>query len=191
MDEKANKLKGWETDIKDWTKLDIDTGKLFLVQAEARLKETVETFNFTSTRADRYLTLASTLLTVSLGVMFGNTLPFLKVTALFSLIPLTIAFYYLWKIYKPVNVEILGLEPKQIFIAEKVDNYESQKQFLNLVFEIMEITQYKIEKNKLTNKVRVQNNMRVLKAIISTPLSFIAAAIYQYLCGYYLVWDHF
>jgi len=178
----------WETNIQRWSSLNDDAAKLYIAQAEGRLKETIDTYNTTSSRTDKFFGISTTLLSVSIGYIFNGSNRYLQATSVFVALFSAISLYFLWKNTKPVTIYPLGEEPKFIFTSTFVDVHEGNEQYLNLVFQIMETIQFKIEENRNTNFKRTQNNTYARLFLLLTPTSFFWAAIYQYLGGYYLVW---
>jgi hypothetical protein len=179
----------WKSDIQDWSKVEPESANFYVSQAETRLKETTDTYNLTSTRTENYLTLVTAILTGAIGYVFAGEKPYLQAASAFAILPILITIYCLAKNLTQFIVYTVGDEPKAIFTSEFVDTFSGSQQYLNLVHYTMVTLQFKIDENHKTNKQRIQNNARARLALLTTPLAFLAGAIYQYFCGYQLVWS--
>lgn len=187
--EEKNIDNSWKPDIKDWSKLDIDAAKFYIAQAEQYLKETTETYNITSARTDRYLVLLSALFTAIIGYIFTGKDAYLQAVCFFAIFPTIISFYYAWQNFKQYTVYTMGEMPKLIFTSEYIDEFEGTEQYKLLIYNTMVSIQYRIEQNMITNSIRIRNNAKSRNAMVSTVFAFLAALIYQYLCGYHLLWS--
>jgi len=179
----------WQTDIQDWTKVEPDTANFYISQAESRLKETTDTYNLTSTRTENYLTLVTAILTGAIGYMFAGEKPFLQAVSALAILPTLFAIVFLAKNLTQFTVYTVGDEPRAIYTMEFVDRFSGEQQYLNLVHYTMITLQFKIDENHKTNEYRIKNNARARFALSTVPLAFLAGAIYQYFCGYQLVWS--
>lgn len=178
----------WETDIQEWTNVQLESAAFYIAQAESRLKETTDTYNLTSTRTESYLTLVTAILTGVLGYMFAGEKPYLQAVSAFAVIPTLIAIYFLAKNLTQFTVYTVGQEPNAIYTSEFIDGFDSKTQYLHLVYYTMRDIQFKIDKNRITNRVRIKNNANARIALLLIPTSFILGIIYQCFCGYQLVW---
>jgi hypothetical protein len=179
----------WKSNIQDWTKVESESAIFYISQAETRLKETVDTYNLTSARTDNYLTWVTAILTGAIGYIFTGEKPFLQAVSAFSIVPILISIYYLAQNVSQFTVYTVGDEPRSVFTSEFVDDFSGRQQYLNLVYYTMITLQFKIDENHRTNKQRTQNNSMARRALLMTPLAFLAGSIYQYFCGYQLVWS--
>jgi hypothetical protein len=179
----------WKTDIQDWTKVEPDTASFFISQAELRLKETTDTYNLTSTRTENYLVLVTAILAGAIGYIFAGEGPYLKVVSVFATLITLVAVFFLSRNLTQFIVYTTGDEPRAIFVSDFVDRFTGSQQYLNLVHYTMITLQYKIDENRATNRRRIQNNARARCALLANSLAFILGIIYQYLCGYQLVWS--
>lgn len=180
---------GWKSDVKDWSKLDLDAAKFYIAQAEQYLKETTETYNLTSNRTDRYLVLLTSLFAAIIGYLITGKNSYLQTVCFFAIFPATISFYYAWKNFNRYVVYTIGEMPKLIFTSEYIDEFEGSNQYKILVYNTMLSIQYRIEQNTIINNIRTKNNAISRKAMVATVFAFLAAAIYQCFCGYQLVWS--
>lgn len=179
----------WQTDIQDWTKVEPDAANFYISQAESRLKETTETYNLTSARTENYLTLVTAIMTGALGYVFAGEKPYLQAVSAIAIIPTLIAVYFLAKNLTQFTVYTVGQEPKAIYTTEFIDCLDNKIQLLHLVYYTMRDIQFKIDKNRATNGTRIKNNANARNALLFIPIAFLLGVIYQYLCGYQLVWS--
>jgi hypothetical protein len=179
----------WETDIQDWTNVQLESAAFYIAQAESRLKETTDTYNLTSTRTESYLTLVTAILTGALGYMFAGETPYLQAVSAIAVIPTLIAIYFLAKNLTQFTVYTVGQEPKAIYTLEFIDGFDSNAQYLHLVFYTMRDIQFKIDKNRITNRARIKNNANARNALLLVPTSFVLGVIYKCFCGYQLDWS--
>lgn len=180
----------WQTDIQDWTKVQPDSAALYLSQAEARLKETTDTYNLTSTRTENYIVLITAIMTGAVGYVFTGEQPYLQAVSVFVIIQTIIAIYFLAKNLTQFTVYTVGDEPKAIYTSQFVDGYADKQQYLNLVYYTMRTLQYKIDENTITNRKRIKNTANARIALLCLPIAFFLGIIYQYCCGYQLIWFH-
>lgn len=178
----------WQTDIQDWTKVEPESASLYVSQAEARLKETTDTYNLTSTRTESYLVLVTAIMTGAVGYMFAGEKPFLQAVSAFAIVPTITAIYFLAKNLTQFIVYTVGDEPKAIYTSQFVDGYDGKQQYLNLIYYTMRSLQYKIDQNTITNRKRIENNANARDALLCLPIAFVCGIIYQYFCGYQLLW---
>ena len=184
----AQKPERWKTDIKRWSKLDLNTAKFYIQEAETRLNETVQTYNINSTRTYWLLVVAMSTVSTAMGYLFSGGDLYLQATAGFSLSFSLVAIIWLYKNLKSYDVYTVGEEPKILFTSKFVDVFEGEKQYLNLIFQTMETIQFKIDNNHITNNRKMRNNKIARIAIVFMPLAFVLAIIYQFLIGYRLIW---
>lgn len=178
----------WQPDIDDWTKVESESASFYISQAESRLKETTDTYNLTTTRTENYLALVTAILTGALGYIFAGEKPYLQAVSVFGIIPTLIAGYFLSKNLTQFIVYTVGQEPRAIYTSEFIDGIEGKSQIAHLIFYTMRDIQFKIDNNQITNKTRIKNNVKAKSALLSIPIAFIIGIIYQYFCGYQLVW---
>jgi len=182
-------MERWSTDIHDWTKLTKDSASFYMSQAEARLKSTEDTSNILVASNDRLLGITTTLLSVSIGYLFTGSELFLQTTAFFIILFCAGSGYYLFQNLREYNIFTGGEEPKLIFTSPFVENeYSPEQQYLNLVFQMMETIQYKIDQNKITNQLRRRRIGRAKQIMLFSPLAFLFASVYLHLLGFHLVW---
>jgi hypothetical protein len=178
----------WKPDFIDYSKLDLEAAKFCLIQSESLLKETTETYNLTTARSDRYLTLLVAIFTATISYLFAGSNHYLQSVSFFSLFPEAVSFYFLWKNFKAYELCTVGEEPKAIYKAEYVDLGDTY-QYKGLIYNAMVSIQSRIEHNTKINGQRVRNNALARRSALFILLAFLAAAIYQYFCGYQLVWS--
>lgn len=179
----------WKPDFTDYNNWNLEAAKFCLSQSESLLKETAETYNFTTARTDRYLTLWVAIFTATISYLFAGTNHYLQSVSFFSLFPEVASFYFLWKNLKTNEVNTVGEMPKAIYNSLYV-NLGKCYQMNGLIYNTMTSVQSRIEHNIKVNEQRVRNNNMARKSLMFILLSFLAAAIYQYFCGYQLVWSH-
>ena len=182
-------MERWSSDINDWSKLSKDSAQLYINQAESRLSATENTSVVLTNSNDRLLGIATSIISVSLGYLFTGDQPYLRTVSFFSLVICIIASFFLLQNLRKFHLYTLGEEPKFILNSSFIDNdFTESEQYLNLVFQIMETIQYKIDQNHLTNSVR-QSKLGIAKIILLIiPSSFLFAAFYQLFLGKTLVW---
>lgn len=185
----SNNQNIWQTDIQDWTKVEPDAANFYISQAESRLKETTDTYNLTSARTENYLVLVTVIMTGALGYVFAGEKPYLQAVSAFTIIPTFIAVYFLAKNLIQFTVYTVGQEPKAIYTTEFIDCLDNKIQFSHLIYYTMRDIQFKIDKNRATNMRRLKNNANARSALLFIPAAFLLGIIYQYLCGYQLVWS--
>jgi hypothetical protein len=182
-------MERWQTNIEDWTKLTEQSAQFYINQAESRLKSTEDTANILTTSNDRLLGITTSLVSVSIGYLFAGNQIYLQAVSFFVLLVCLIAGFYLIQNMSKYEIYTVGEEPKIIFNSPFIDNsYTKSQQYLNLVFQMMETIQMKIDKNHLINFVRQARLDKAKKVLLTIPLAFALAAVYLHLLGYHLVW---
>lgn len=179
----------WTTDIKEWATISHESAQFYISQAESRLKATEDTSNALNASNDRLLSIVTSLVSVSIGYLFAGTQPYLQAVSFFTLIVCLVSGIFLLLNLEKYSIYTVGEEPKIIFNSPFIDNqYNPSQQYLNLVCQMMETIQFKIDQNHLTNSKRIARLEKAKRIVLLIPLAFLLAALYLYLLGYQLVW---
>lgn len=175
--------KRWSTDIKKWTSISQETAKLYLELAEKRLDESVDTSKNITSRNNLLLMLCVTLLSGLSGYLssvasedlFTKLLPLSAFTAIALVVPaLAILAYNAL----PFKVGTKGEEPKCIVRSSFIDaEYDNHEQFVNLVLQICETYQFKLDENLEVNTKRQSRLSIASYLMMSLPLSFLSSLI--------------
>ncbi len=174
----------WRTNIENWNKISKDSASLFLELAEKRLDETVETFNNISNRNERLLGFSITLITAILGYLTSlksntNYNLYILIVSVLVLAMLFVQLFYLFKNLFSFKIGTKGEEPKLILNQNFVEGYDDDEQYLNLVLQICESYQMKIENNHKVNKIRNKNFMIAIYLLLGIPISFLLAFVFH------------
>jgi|JI10StandDraft_1071094.scaffolds.fasta_scaffold1178287_1 hypothetical protein len=181
---------GWKTDIVNWPKLTVESAKLYITQAENRLTGTVETSKIITAKTELLSAISITIISASIYYFFNGNIPFVKAISFFAFILMLPICFFLIKNWKKYEVATVGEEPQKIFTSKFIDTeFSENEQYINLVFQVMETLQFKIDLNHQTNTVRQRNLTIAKRCFLALPLVFILATFYQYYCGYYLLWS--
>jgi hypothetical protein len=167
----------WRTNIQDWTKIKENTAKLMLDQCETALKETADTAKSITEKSEKILTILLPITTAVLAYLFSRTPAdlrnFIFLTAICALPVLLASIFFAYKNFVKYEVFIPGDFPSRIVQSVFIDNeYTADQQYVNLVLNICENIQRKIDINERTSKARSHHNVlaiRVLGLIILAP----------------------
>jgi hypothetical protein len=168
--EKNIPSQNWKTDIKDWRKLSKDTADFILAQAETLLKETLDTANSITVRAERIITLQVPLLVGLLVYIFNNLKDishFLPLTAVLCATVIISSIAACYNNFKKNEIDVPGEYPKNILSSRLIENkFDEKEQYLNMVINQCENFQLRIDKNDKLNVLRMKRNMRSLNIFI-------------------------
>jgi len=178
----------WETDIKEWNNITEQTAALYISQAEQRLQDTINTDQILTTSNDKLLNILSSISTISIGYLFAGKDLYLQSVCFFALFICMIASIYIFKNLSNYINYGMGEQPSSIFISPFIDGIEVDVQYIGLVYRIMESIQYKININQSINKTRWIRLRKAKYVLLSLPLSFVLASLYQWALGWHLVW---
>lgn len=185
----------WYPDIKDWNKVSEKTAQFILVQSENILKETLETNKGVSAKTDKLISIYTPLITLLIVYFFNListnkalnlVISFLPLTAILSIIIIALSIYFCLKNFFKYYVSILGEYPKNMLRSDLIDEYEGEGQYINLVLNLCQNLQYRIDSNRTVNNQRIRNNdisLRIL--IIGLPccpvISYLSLLLLDYL----------
>jgi hypothetical protein len=160
----------WKTDIKDWTKISEKTATLMLTQSELVLKEKLETAKSISQKAEKILTILIPITTALITFLFSKKLneilEFLPLTALLCLPILLISIIFSYYNFLKYEIAIPGEYPKNIATTTFIDQpFTSDQQYVNMVLNICENIQRRIDINEESNRVRRSFNIRSIKTL--------------------------
>src|SRR5688572_6661953 len=177
----------WRTDIKDWRKLSKETADFIFAQAETLLKETLDTANSITVRAERIITLQVPLVVALLAYIFNNLKDissFLPLTALLCALVIISSIAACYNNFKKNEIDVPGEYPKNILTSRLIENkFDDKEQYLNMVINQCENLQLRIDKNDKLNILRLKRNMRSLNIFI---FGLILCPIVGYLASVYL-----
>jgi len=174
----------WTTDIEDWTSIEPETANLLISQAESRLKASEETSRILTDSSHRFLAMVVTLISVSLGYVFSGSNDYLQTVSIFVILICIYPFFLLWRNLFNFTIYTVGEEPMQIFTSQFInEQYSGELQYKNLVFQVLETIQSKINANKPINLIRAQRLSIVKKTLLITPLTFLLAFLYLRFLG--------
>ncbi len=179
-------MERWQTDIVDWTKLTEQSAQFYIHLAESRLKSTEDTANIITASNDRLLGIITMLISASFGYLFTGDQTYLQCVSLFILLSCSVAAVFLLRNMGKYELFTIGEEPRQIFTSAFVENniYSESQQYLNIVFQMMEIMQLKIDKNRQINLIRQSRLEKAKRILVAIPLSFLLAGLYLYFLNY-------
>lgn len=183
-----SQVERWTSDIENWDELTPDISQLYLSYAEDRLKGTMDADEAIERSNDRFIGFTITLLSISLGYIFTGPNGYLVYVSIFVAIICIIAGFQLILNLRSRLVYTLGEEPKRVFNSNFFnDMYTNEQKYCNLVFQLMEMMQWKIDNNRLLNQSRLAKLEKAKRILLIVPLSFIIAA---FLYHYFPSWVH-
>ncbi|GAA3652768.1 hypothetical protein [Flavivirga jejuensis] len=169
-------MEKWEANLNNWKHLSTDSIQLMLKQSEECLDETVKTFENVSTKTNQMLTIAISILTVTIGyfVDFDKNNIELKIIALFVVVICSTIIIVLYKNLFFDKIGVKGSPPKHI-IKDKFFNegIEPKNQYANIVLNECEKYQERIDKNNIVNDQRRKRITIAIKLFFLLPLSII------------------
>jgi len=162
----------WKTDIKNWDKISDKTAALMLNQCETLLKETVETSKLISAKAEKLISILIPIFSLLLAYTFNNISKldeFLPVCALLSLFVIGTSIFFSVKNMFQYTISVPGEYPKNIVISQFVDNVEQNDQYIQMLLNVCENIQIRIDCNEHSNKIRLRDNEIALKTLLLLP----------------------
>lgn len=173
----------WSTDINSWDKISPETANLFMSLAEKRLDESVETSKNITSRNHLLLAFCVSLLsgligylaTIEASNLFTTLLPLSAFVAIVMTVP---AFFIVAYNAMPFKVGTTGEEPKIIVRSQFIDvDFDNHEQFINLVLQVCETYQFKLDENLKVN-VKRQSRLSIASYLMMClPLSFLSSWI--------------
>ena len=176
----------WKTDIKNWNKISDKTASLLINQCETALKETNDTAKGISVRADKIISIllpiASGIIIYILNTPITKANIFLVLTGFFSLIVIVFSLWLSYKSYKRYEVAIPGQFPEKILRSKFIDNdFDEKQQYLNLVVNICEDIQDRIDFNISKSNIRMANNTTSVYVLFLLPICPIVGYLISFL----------
>ncbi len=173
-------MKKWEANLKNWKHLSTDTLQFMLKQSEECLDETVKTFENVSTKTNQMLTIAISILTVTLGYFLDYEERNLELKIIAFLVVI-ICLAIIIVLYKNLFFDKIGVKgslPKHL-IKDKFFNedIEQKHQYANIVLNECEKYQEKIDKNNMINNQRRKRTTKAINLFLLLPLSLIIGKI--------------
>ena len=180
--------KNGEHDIVNWHTMSDKTAALIIVQGEGLLKETVETSKAISARADKLISIQITILTGLTVYLFGNgvkwPLTFLQLTAILALVIVSISFINAYRSYRKYNVAVPGEFPNVLATSAFIDSFQdTQHEYLNMVMNVVQSIQARIDVNTESNKKRMNWNSSSLNWLLFLPISPLLAYLFLWICS--------
>lgn len=169
----ANKSR-WVTDVKKWDNLTKDTAALILDQSESLLADTVDTAKSISSKAEKLISILIPI-TSALVVYLVNSLKtegftVLNSSALLIIITLGFSTRFAYKNFTHYDIAVPGEYPNNILTSEYIDTpFINDGQYLNMVYNVCENIQARIEVNEILNKERSENNRRSIFLLALVP----------------------
>jgi hypothetical protein len=179
-------MEKWQCKISDWTKIPKEIATLYLSQADAALKETVETSKTITAKADRIFSIVLPIFSALVAFLFNSIaqkkFTQLELAAGLALIPLVICLYFSYKNIGKYEVAVPGLHPKHLMTDGNLNPNlkENEQQLISLTLLICESIQDKIDRNIAINTSRTNKNVFALKVLLWVPAApIIAYPLYE------------
>jgi len=163
----------WKTDIRDWDKISDKTATLMLSQCETLLKETIESAKNISAKAEKLVTILIPIFTLLLAYTCNNINKlneFLPLCALLSLCVIGASIFFSVKNMFQYTLSVPGEYPKNIVKSQYIDNVEQNDQYIQMLLNVCENIQIRIDCNEASNKIRLRDNEISLKILLGLPI---------------------
>lgn len=188
MEEEIENVIWWTNDIIKWDKISKETASLMLSQSEKLLTETTETAKLISVKSSQLIAILISLATLITGYLSANILKcglnFLTITCILIFTCLIISGIYCYKNLKPYKISVLGDYPHNIVCSKFIDiSFDSNQQYLNLLLNICDNLENRINSNEVLNLAGTKNNKKALNFLFMIPfcpvLSYLLCLVFH------------
>lgn len=168
----------WVSDIEDSEYLQQESSELFFKLAEDRLGSSIEVFDITTSKTNWLIGILLPLGSVCLAYLITNGFNIWGIASLIVISAIIVAMIFLLRNLMTFEVYTLGEEPRFVFTSDFINNKVVKDQYNDLVTNIVELYQYKIDENKVINDKR-SNNYRIGMIIsLCLPLSIVISYLF-------------
>lgn len=174
----------WNTNLKDWEKVNKEVYKFCLDQAEKRLKDVIDEGEKITSRSYTLIGVLIPVLSICVGIVLkyviGNAT--FDLVVYLSIICVVILGYSLWQLSLLISIRKVwnnGTEPMNLCKSEFIDfGFRNEEDTIKyLMLSEIEQVQHKIDNNKTINSIRIVKFSNCLKISIATTITILISLL--------------